>query len=92
MSSNLSKDFIAEYRSLVFHRRRIGGSIFEQYMMYTRMNLTPLELKVKLPILLEIYNRNTVDLINNWTVGGRTTHVQTRQFFLSEVKEKGFLR
>ena len=48
-----------------------------------------LELKVKLPIILEVDNKGTVDLINNWSVGGRTMHVETRQLFLRRMKEQG---
>ena len=48
-----------------------------------------LELKVKLPIILEVDDKGTVDLINNWSVGGRTRHVETRQLFLRGIKDKG---
>ena len=48
-----------------------------------------MELKVKLPMLLDIDNKGTVDLINNWSVGERTRHVKTRQFFLHEIKYHG---
>ena len=46
-------------------------------------------LKVKKPMILEVDNKGTVDLINNWSVGGRTRHVETRQLFLRELKERG---
>jgi hypothetical protein len=44
-------------------------------------------LKVKLPMLLEMDNKGAVDLANNWSVGGRTRHVDVRQCFLQELKE-----
>ena len=44
---------------------------------------------MKFPILLEIDNEGTVDLINNWSVGGRSWHFWTRQLFLCEMKEQG---
>ena len=34
-------------------------------------------------------NKGTVDLINNWIVGGRNRHVETRQLFLRGIKEQG---
>ena len=49
-------------------------------------------LSVKLPMKLEIDNSGAVDLANNWTAGGRTRHMETRMFFLQEMKEKGILK
>ena len=48
---------------------------FAQDMLYTRRILTPLELKVKWSMLIEIDNKGTVDLINYWSVGGRSRYV-----------------
>ena len=56
-----------------------------------RKVLEALDLKVKLPMLLEMDNKGAVDLANNWTVGGRTRHIETRQLFLRELKEEGVL-
>ena len=56
--------------------------------MYTRRILISLELKLKLPIILDIDNKSTVDFINNWSVGLRNSHVETCQFFLCEMKEQ----
>ena len=44
---------------------------------------------MKLPIILEVDNKATVDLISNWSVGGKTRHVETRQLFLCLMKEQG---
>jgi len=49
-----------------------------QDMMYAKRILESLGLLVKLPMILEIDNKGTVNLINNWSVGGRTRHVETR--------------
>jgi hypothetical protein len=46
-------------------------------------------LKVKLPMILTIDNKGTVDLINNNSVGRRTRHVETRQYYLRGLKEEG---
>jgi len=53
--------------------------------------LESMQLKVKLPMILEIDNKGTVDLANNWSVGGRTRHIDVRQVFLRELKESGIL-
>ena len=54
--------------------------------------LNSLGLKVKLPMILEMDNKGAVDLANNWSVGGRTRHVDTRQYFLRQLKEEGILK
>ena len=53
-----------------------------QGFLYDRMILISLELEVKFPMLLEIENKGTSDLINNWSVGGRTRDVGIIQFSL----------
>jgi len=35
-----------------------------------------------LPMILEVENKWAVDLINNYSVGGRTQHMETRQYYL----------
>ena len=51
--------------------------------------LKSLGLKVKLPILASIDNGWAVGIGNNWSVGGRTCHVEVKQNFLRELKEAG---
>ena len=46
---------------------------------------------VKLPMILEVDNSGAVDLANNWSAGGRTRHMETRMFFLRQLKEEGIL-
>jgi len=62
-----------------------------QDMLYVRHILESMRLKVKLPIILEMDNMGAVDLANNWSVGGRTRHVDVRQCFLWELKESKIL-
>eukprot|EP00957_Ditylum_brightwellii_P195524 14898298-Ditylum_brightwellii.AAC.1 len=38
-------------------------------------------------MILEVDNSGAVDLANNWSVGGRTWHMQTRMFFLCNLQE-----
>jgi hypothetical protein len=42
-------------------------------------------------MVLEIDNQAAVHLANNWSVGGRTRHIDVRQCFLRELKEAGVL-
>jgi hypothetical protein len=47
---------------------------------------------VQLPTILEVDNKGTVDLVNNYSVGGRTRHVETRQYFLRQLKEENIIK
>ena len=55
-------------------------------MMYARMILISLDLKVKLPMMIDIDNKVTFDLINNCIVGSSTSHVETHQLFICYMK------
>jgi len=63
------------------------GVLCAQDMLYVRHILKSMGLKVKLPMILEMDNRGAVDLANNWSIGGRTRHVNVRQCFMRELKE-----
>jgi len=68
-----------------------GGVMIAQDMLYVYRLLTSMEMQVQLPMVLEMDNQGAVDLANNWSVGGRTRHVDIRQHFLRELKEQGLL-
>jgi len=53
--------------------------------------LNSMGLKVRLPMILEIDNKGAKDLVNNWSIGGRTRHVEVKQYFLRELKEAGII-
>jgi hypothetical protein len=36
-------------------------------------------------------DKGAKDLINNWSVGGRTCHMEVREYFLRELKEQGLI-
>ena len=40
---------------------------------------------------LGIDNKGSVDLANNWSIGGRTRHIEVKQHFLRELKEEGLI-
>jgi hypothetical protein len=63
-----------------------------QDLMFAYHIMISLRLTVELPMILYVDNQGTVDLANNWSVGGRTRHVDVKQNYLRELKERGFLR
>ena len=42
-------------------------------------------------MILKVDNKGTVDLINNWSVGGRTHNIEVRHYFLRNLKEDGVI-
>ena len=75
----------------VCEAEQTAGVLCAQDMLYVRHILESMGLKVKLPMILEMDNMGAVDLANNWSVGGRTRHVDVRQCFLRELKESKIL-
>ena len=62
-----------------------------QDMMFVYHVLLGMELRVILPMIVYCDNTGAVQLTNNWSVGGRTRHVDIKQNFLRELKANGFL-
>ncbi len=60
-------------------------------MFYMKNVLKLLKLKVKLPIDKEMDNQGVVYLANNWSVRGRTRHIDVQSVLLQELKEAGVL-
>ena len=56
-----------------------AGVSTAQDMLYVKNVLESMELKVKLPMVLEMDNQAAVHLGNNWSVGGRTRHIDVRE-------------
>ena len=50
-----------------------------------------MELGVDLPMALYCHGKGTVDLANNWSVGGQTRHTGVGQGYLRECKDAGLL-
>jgi hypothetical protein len=63
-----------------------------QDMLYTKKILESMELQVALPMTLYVDNKGAKDLVNNWSVGGRTRHMDVRYHFLRELKEANIVR
>jgi hypothetical protein len=58
-----------------------------QDMLFVKRLLESLQLKVSFPMLLYCDNKGCVDLINNFSCGGRTRHVESRCLALREIKD-----
>ena len=68
-----------------------GATETAQDMLHVMRILESMGFKIKKPMLLIMDNKGAKDLINNWSVGGRTRHIEVRQFFLRELKEAGII-
>jgi hypothetical protein len=63
-----------------------------QEMLYVKKVLESMGLEVELPMVIHLDNRGAVDLANGWSIAGRTRHIDTRQWFLRELKAEGILK
>jgi len=63
-----------------------------QDMIYIKNVISSMGIKVRLPMEIQVDNKGAKDLINNWSVGGRTRHIGVRLNYLRELKEKGVIR
>ena len=63
-----------------------------QDMLYTKKVIESIGLQVELPMVLHVDNKGAKDLVNNWSVGGRTRHMDVRYHFLRELKEANIVR
>ncbi len=71
----------------VCEAEQIAGVLCAQDMLYVQHILDSMELKVKLPMILEMDNNGAVDLSKDWSIGGCTRHVGEQQCYLRELKE-----
>ena len=63
-----------------------------QDMLYVMHVLEGAGLKERKPLILKMDNKGEIDLINNYSVGGRTKQINVRQYFLHELKEKEIVK
>ena len=63
-----------------------------QDMLFVWRIIKSIGLKVKLPMILELDNKGAVDIANNWSVAGRTKHIDTKQYFVRQLKEDGIIK
>ena len=62
-----------------------------QNMLFAMPVLNDMELKVKLPMLLDIDNGGAVDISNSWSSTGQMRHMDLRLKFLRELKDANIL-
>jgi hypothetical protein len=67
----------------------VAATTCAQDMLFSMRVLESMSLKVKKPMILEVDNKGAKDLTHNWSVGGRTRHVDVREYFLRDLKEEG---
>jgi hypothetical protein len=88
----IMKSNMRRYTDLSVTESELGGATeTAQDMLFVMRLLESMGLKVKKPMILYIDNKGAKDLANNWSVGGRTRHVEVRQYFLRELKEQGLI-
>eukprot|EP00957_Ditylum_brightwellii_P153757 11702809-Ditylum_brightwellii.AAC.1 len=75
----------------VTEAKTIAGVQCMQDMLYCKCILEGIGLQVEQPMVLYIDNSSAGYLANNWSAGGRTRHMETRLFFLRDLKEAGVL-
>ena len=63
-----------------------------QELMYMKKLLESMELKVKLPFVVEVDNKGAVDLVNGWSSTGGTKHMEVRIMYLRQLKEQHVLK
>lgn len=56
-------------------------------MIFVLHLLESMNMDVKKPMQLFCDNKGAVLLTNNWSIGGRTRHIEVRQYFLRYLKE-----
>jgi hypothetical protein len=62
-----------------------------QDMLFAMRVIESLGLQVQKPMILQVDNKGAHDLAHNWSIGGRTRHVDVRINFLRKLKEEGTL-
>jgi hypothetical protein len=62
-----------------------------QDMLANMRIIESMGLKVKKPMILEVDNKGAINLTHNWSVGGRTCHMEVQQYFLHDLKEENVI-
>jgi hypothetical protein len=70
----------------------ISAALCVQEMVSHKCLLESLGLSVQLPMVLQIDNKGAIDLVDNWSCGGRTKHIDMRHYYMRELKEQGILK
>jgi hypothetical protein len=60
-------------------------------MLFKMQILESMGLKVKKPMIINVDNKGAKDFCDNWSVCGRTRHVEVKEIFLRELKESNVI-
>ncbi len=63
-----------------------------QDMLFVWRMMQAMQLRVKLPMILQCDNKGTIDLSKNWSTGGRTRHVDVRMYMLRDLNEQKIIQ
>ena len=86
------KSQMQKYAALSVTEAEYGsGTKCVQDMLFTMPTLKSVGLHVQRSMILEMDNKETIGLGNNWSVGGRTYHIDVQHNFLRELKADGIL-
>jgi hypothetical protein len=89
----ITKSVMQDTRKLSVTEAELDSAVTNvQDMLFVRQILESMGLKVKLPMVLRVDNSGVRELVNNWSVGGRTRHVANKAMYLRELKEWGVLK
>jgi hypothetical protein len=59
-----------------------------QEMLYVKKVLKSIKISVEMPMVLQMDNKGAKDLINNWSVGGWTCHIDVRYPFFAKRRRR----
>ena len=76
----------------VTEAEEIAATECVQDMLFAMHLLESMGLKVKKPMILEVDNSGTKDIVDSWSTSGRTRHIAVKHNFLRELKEEGILQ
>lgn len=57
-------------------------------MIFSQLKMKGIKLTVELPC----DNKGAVNLVNNWSIGGRACHIGIKQNYLRELKKLGYIQ
>ena len=76
----------------VTEAEEIAATECVQDMLFAMHLLESMGLKVKKPMILEVDNKGSKDIVDSWSTSGRTRHIAVKHNFLRELKEEGTLQ
>jgi hypothetical protein len=89
----ITKSVMQDTRKLSVTEAELDSAVTNvQDMLFVWQIIESIGLKVKLPMILRVDNLGVRELVNNWSVGGRTRHIANKAMFLRELKEWGVLK